>query len=95
MKASSGQSLEDVFKKWEKKGEERRLNGPRDFASYNDMHPGVGRTAWKQRFDASALPPRRRSSKRKQRCNEVIISVRIYEIPNVSTPDRRLSYEVG
>ena len=72
MKASNRQSLEDVFKKWEKKGEERRLNVPGNSIRNNhneDVQPG--RTAWQQRFDASALPKRRPNKKRHRATGEI------------------------
>ena len=65
MNASNGQSLEDVFKKWEKKGEERRLNSAGNMAnSFGVQVSQHGRAAWQQKFDASALP-RRRSNRKK------------------------------
>jgi hypothetical protein len=73
MKASN-ESLEDVYKKWEKKGEERRLNGPglnTSTAPCNeDLQPG--RTAWQQRFDASALPSRRPIRKKHRATREIV-----------------------
>ena len=77
MKASNGQSLEDVFKKWEKKGEERRLNGPGNAARYNEgthINSQPGRAAWQQRFDSSALP-RRRSNRKKHRTTENLVRI--------------------
>ena len=73
MKASNRQSLEDVFRKWEKKGEERRLNVPGNTIRNNhneDLQPG--RTAWQQRFDASALPKRRSNKKRHRATGEIV-----------------------
>ena len=70
MQTSRGQSLEDVFKKWEKRGEERRLNAPKSYdASYKTTgkHDSLaGTSAWQQRFDSSTLP-RRRTNRKKYR----------------------------
>jgi hypothetical protein len=86
MEASNGQSLEDVFKKWEKKGEERRLSGPGYMASlYNEGNQDSqhGRAAWQQRYDVSALP-RRRSNRKKHHATREIVRImkEIYVIMN-------------
>ena len=73
MTASNGQSLEDVFKKWEKKGEERRLNSAGNMTNsvgVQDSH--YGRAAWQQKFDASALPRRRSNRKKHNVFGEVV-----------------------
>lgn len=79
MNASSEKSLEDVFKKWEKKGEERRLNALGSSAGYNagitnaDVKPG--RDAWLQRFDTSALPRRRTNRKKHHQAREIVYNL--------------------
>ncbi|XP_028391170.1 glycerol-3-phosphate acyltransferase 1, mitochondrial-like isoform X2 [Dendronephthya gigantea] len=75
MKASNMNSLEDVFKKWEKKGEERRLNAPVKAGGKQDS--STGRAAWQQRFDASALPRRRPNRKKRQEYDAYDLNSRI------------------
>lgn len=76
MKASNGISLEDVFKKWEKKGEERRLNAPANAAGKQDL--SSGRAAWQHRFDASALPRRRANRKKHHEYDAYVRNVNIF-----------------
>ena len=69
MSENGAKSLDDVFKKWEKKGEERRRNPSRSILSNLSNGNGIsvlqpGKAAWVRRFDDSAIP-RRRSSRRK------------------------------
>ena len=69
MSGTSVNSLEDVYKKWEKKGEERRKNPPRNLAP--DLSNGgnvvqPGRSAWAQRFEGGGLPKRRTSRRKNQ-----------------------------
>ncbi|XP_046850893.1 glycerol-3-phosphate acyltransferase 1, mitochondrial-like isoform X3 [Xenia sp. Carnegie-2017] len=71
MNASSRESLDDVFKKWEKRGEERRQNGPcRNVNNSDEKFSGydarLGRSAWQRKFETSSLPRRKPKQKKKR-----------------------------
>lgn len=59
-------SLDDIYKKWEKRGEERRNNPSRSLATGINSNVQPGRSAWARTFESSALP-KRRISRRKNK----------------------------